>query len=126
MVEQSISLDTSTTDNRISQPEAFVNPSNEKTFEQKRTETTTNRELLANALESTIDTSTEEGKAVPKSIVSINAYRICHNKYILDYYFGDGNGKIEKNVKIIKGFFDFYTYFSPYYVVLWTFSGFVR
>ncbi len=30
---------------------------------QKRTENTTNRELLANALESTIDTSTEEGKA---------------------------------------------------------------
>jgi hypothetical protein len=39
------------------------NESNPDIRYQKRTETTTNRELLANALESTIDTSTEDGAA---------------------------------------------------------------
>ena len=48
--------------NKISHPNQNVNPSDEKTFNQTRTENTTNRELLANALESTIDTTTEEGQ----------------------------------------------------------------
>ena len=62
MVEQSISLDTSTTANSISQPDPNVNPSDEKTFNQTRADNSANRELLANALESTIDTTTEEGQ----------------------------------------------------------------
>jgi hypothetical protein len=66
MVEQSITLDTSTTDNMIAQKKPIVNEDSENSQENSKIHSQkkqlSNLTILSNTLESSINTSTQEGQ----------------------------------------------------------------